>query len=167
MPPPLHWTWERFDGLGVHALHEALMLRCRVFVVEQACAYQEVDDADPRAWHLLGRAAPDGPLLATLRAVDPGVRSPEPSIGRVAIAPQARGTGLGSALMREGLARTAAAWPGHAVRISAQAHLQPFYTSLGFATVSQPYDEDGIAHVQMLWQPQGGAGGAPFQETRP
>ncbi|GAD22149.1 GNAT family N-acetyltransferase [Acidovorax sp. MR-S7] len=145
----VHWTWARFDDLGVHALHDALALRCRVFILEQG-PYQDPDDADRHAWHLLGRAEAGGPLLATLRVVDPGVKYTEPSIGRVVCAPEARGTGLGRALVAEGLARCRAAWPGRAVRISAQAHLQRFYGSLGFAPVSPEYLEDGIPHVEML-----------------
>lgn len=145
----VHWTWARFDDLGVHALHDALALRCRVFILEQG-PYQDPDDADRHAWHLLGRAEAGGPLLATLRVVDPGVKYAEPSIGRVVCAPEARGTGLGRALVAEGLARCRAAWPGRGVRISAQAHLQRFYGSLGFAPVSPKYLEDGIPHVEML-----------------
>lgn len=145
----VHWTWARFDDLGVHALHDALALRCRVFILEQG-PYQDPDDADRHAWHLLGRAEAGGPLLATLRVVDPGVKYTEPSIGRVVCAPEARGTGLGRALVAEGLARCRAAWPGRAVRISAQAHLQRFYGSLGFVPVSPEYLEDGIPHVEML-----------------
>ena len=73
-----------------------------------------------------------GALLAYLRVVDPGVKYDEPSIGRVVTAPEVRGTGLGRALMREGLAGCARHWPGRAVRISAQARLQRFYAELGF-----------------------------------
>ncbi len=151
-PLQLHWTWARFDDLGVHALHDALALRCRVFILEQG-PYQDPDDADKRSWHLLGRAAPGGPLLVTLRVVDPGVNYPEPSIGRVVTAPEARGTGAGRALVAEGLARCRAAWPGQSVRISAQAHLQRFYGEHGFAAVSPEYLEDGIPHVEMLCGP--------------
>lgn len=147
-----HWTWARFDDLGVHALHDALALRCRVFILEQG-PYQDPDDADKHAWHLLGRAQPDGPLLAVLRVVDPGVKYAEPSMGRVATAAQARGTGLGRALIHEGMQRCRQAWPGHGVRISAQAHLQRFYAEQGFVTVSEPYLEDDIPHVEMLWSP--------------
>lgn len=147
----LHWTWARFDELGVHALYDALALRCRVFILEQG-PYQDPDGADRDAWHLLGRDAA-GTLLACLRVVDPGVKYPEPSIGRVVVAPEARGLGAGRALVQEGLARCLAAWPGRAVRISAQAHLQRFYGELGFAPVSPQYLEDGIPHIEMLHAP--------------
>jgi len=150
---PWHWTWARLDDLPARALHDALALRCRVFVVEQRCPYQDVDEADTRAWHLLGRAAPGAPLRATLRVVDPGVYGAEPAIGRVVIAPEARGAGAGQVLMREGMARCRAAWPGQAIRLSAQAHLQGFYGALGFQTVSPQYVEDGIPHVDMLCAP--------------
>ena len=151
MAPVLHWTWARFDDLGVHALHDALALRCRVFILEQG-PYQDPDGADKHAWHLMGRNA-DGTLLALLRVVDPGVNCPEPSIGRVVVAPELRGNGVGRALLKEGLARCQSVWPGRAVRISAQAHLQRFYGSLGFVAVSDVYLEDDIPHIEMLWSP--------------
>jgi len=131
----LHWTWARFDDLGVHALHDTLALRCKVFILEQG-PYQDPDGAD---------------MQACLRVVDPGVNYPEPSIGRVVTAKEARGDGTGRLLMQEGLARCRQAWPGHSVRISAQAHLQRFYGSLGFVAVSDEYLEDDIPHIEMLW----------------
>jgi ElaA protein len=148
MATVVHWTCKRFDDLGVHALHDALALRCRVFILEQG-PYQDPDVADKQAWHLLGYDAA-GQLQACLRVVDPGAKFAEPSIGRVVTAPEARGQGLGRALMAEGLARCAQAWPGRAVRISAQAHLQGFYAALGFVPVGAPYLEDDIPHIEML-----------------
>ena len=147
----LHWTWARFDDLGVHALHDALALRCRVFILEQG-PYQDPDSADKHAWHLLGRS-PDGALGAVLRVVDPGVHGAEPSIGRVVVAPALRGTGAGRALLQEGLRRCQGVWPGRAVRISAQAHLQRYYGEQGFVPVTDEYLEDGIAHIGMLLRP--------------
>ena len=147
----LHWTWARFDDLGVHALHDTLALRCQVFILEQG-PYQDPDGADKRSWHLLGYDDV-GKLQASLRVVDPGVNYPEPSIGRVVTAKAQRGQGAGRALMQEGLARCQQAWPGQGVRISAQAHLQGFYGSLGFVAVSEEYLEDDIPHIEMLWSP--------------
>lgn len=151
----LAWSWARFEELGVDGLYDALALRCRVFVLEQG-PYLDPDGLDRRAWHLLGRspaataAAPAGALLAYLRVVDPGLKYAEPSIGRVITAPEVRGTGLGRALMREGLAGCARLWPGEGVRISAQERLRRFYAALGFQACGEAYLEDGIPHLEML-----------------
>ena len=147
----LRWQWLRYDQLGLDDLYDALALRSRVFVLEQG-PYLDPDGLDRQAWHLLGRDA-SGALVAYLRLLDPGQRYDEPSIGRVVIAADARGTGLGRALMGEGLSRCAQVWPGRAVRISAQAHLQRFYGTLGFDAVGEPYLEDDIPHIEMLRQP--------------
>ena len=147
----MQWTWTRFEALGVNALYDILALRCRVFILEQG-AYLDPDGADRQSWHLQGRDEA-GALQAYLRAVDPGIKYAEPSIGRVITAPEVRRTGLGRALMREGLARCAAQWPGQGVRISAQARLQDFYAGFGFAAEGDDYLEDGIPHRQMLWRP--------------
>ncbi len=145
---PLHWVCARFDALGVHALHDALALRCRVFILEQV-PYQDPDAADKHAWHLLGYA-PGGSLAACLRVLDPGARYAEVSIGRVVTAPEYRLQGVGRALMNEGISHCTQAWPGRAVRISAQAHLQAFYAAWGFETVGETYLEDDIPHIEML-----------------
>jgi len=145
------WSWTRFEALGVHGLYEVLALRCRVFILEQG-AYLDPDGVDPQCWHLCGRNG-QGDLVAYLRAVDPGVKYAEPSIGRVITAPQVRGTGLGRVLMQQGLARCTRQWPGRTVRISAQSRLRRFYETLGFETASEEYLEDNIAHLQMIWRP--------------
>jgi ElaA protein len=147
----MDWTWLRFADLGVDNLHDALQLRCRVFILEQG-PYLDVDGIDRQSWHLLGRDDAST-LVAYLRVVDPAVKYAEPSIGRVITAPEVRGSGLGRMLMREGLAGCAVRWPGRAVRISAQARLQGFYAELGFSVASDEYLEDGIPHLEMLWRP--------------
>ena len=142
------WRWARFGELGVDNLYDALQLRCRVFVLEQG-PYLDPDGLDRQSWHLLGRDA-QGALIAYLRLVDPGARYDEPSIGRVITAPQSRGRGLGRALMAEGVAGCERHWPGRAIRISAQAHLERFYGALGFVRVGDDYLEDHIPHLEML-----------------
>jgi len=145
---PLTWTWQRFSDLGVDGVYDMLALRAKVFVLEQG-PYLDPDGADRHCWHLLGRGAA-GELMAYLRVLDPGVKFDEVSIGRVVVDAALRGQRVGHVLMREGLARCSQVWPGHAIRIGAQAHLQQFYRQHGFRTVSEEYLEDGIAHVQML-----------------
>jgi ElaA protein len=143
----VNWTWSRFGELGVDNLYDALALRCRVFVLEQG-PYLDPDGIDRSAWHLLGRDAM-GVLHAYLRVVDPGAKYDEPSIGRVITSPEMRGTGLGRALVAEGVARCVAAWPGLPIRISAQSHLERFYAGFGFVREGADYLEDGIPHCRM------------------
>ena len=142
------WSWHRFAELGVDNLYDALQLRCRVFVLEQG-PYLDPDGLDRQSWHLLGRTAA-GVLVAYLRIVDPGVKYGEPSIGRVITAPEVRGNGSGRALMAEGITGCERHWPGRAVRISAQAHLERFYNGFGFVRVGENHIEDTIPHVEML-----------------
>lgn len=150
----ISWRCVPFAELTARELHDILQARAAVFVVEQNCAFQDVDGADPDCWHLMGHATPTpgrgSHLVAYCRLVPPGTKFAEPSIGRVITLPPMRGTGHGRELMREALKHTLGLWPGRAVRIGAQARLEKFYVDLGFATVSAPYDEDGIPHVEML-----------------
>ena len=80
----------------------------------------------------------------------PGAKYDEMSIGRVITTPAARGTGAGRALIDQGILQAEALYPGHRIRIGAQQYLERFYGSFGFETVSAPYDEDGIMHIDML-----------------
>ena len=137
----------RFGALGVDGVYDMLALRARVFILEQG-PYLDPDGADRHAWHLLGRNA-SGDLRAYLRVVDPGVKFDEPSIGRVVVDAALRGQGAGHRLVHEGVQRCIEVWPGHDIRISAQAHLQCFYRTHGFETEGDEYLEDEIPHVQM------------------
>lgn len=140
------FRWTPFAELTLLDLHDALALRARVFVVEQDCAYADVDGMDPHAWHLLGRGQ-HGELVSYLRVFPPGVQREEVVIGRVVTGP--RGHGLGTALMREALARVSSTWSDHPTWLSAQAHLAEWYGRLGYRVCGDGYDEDGIPHVPM------------------
>ncbi|MGZ5040347.1 MAG: GNAT family N-acetyltransferase [Usitatibacter sp.] len=144
----MRWRLAPFEELTPREVHDVLQLRAAVFVVEQECAFQDVDGVDLESWHLLGRQ--EGPLVAYARLIPAGVKYDEPSIGRVVTSPTQRGTGLGRELMREVLARADTLWPGRAIRIGAQQRLERFYEDFGFAKSSEPYDEDGIMHIEML-----------------
>src|SRR5262249_48722402 len=140
----LVWHDRAFAELTTAELYAIIALRERVFVVEQACAYLDADGVDVVARHLW--AARAGAIVAYCRIVPAGAKFAEPSMGRVITAPETRGTGLGKELMRRALAAVGPV----AIRIGAQAHLERFYTELGFERASEPYDEDGIPHVEMV-----------------
>jgi ElaA protein len=151
----LKWRFAKFDDLTPREVHDLFQARVGVFVLEQNCPFQDVDGVDPECWHLIGRGAAEedngeGPVLAYCRLVPPGVKFAEPSIGRVLSTAAARGTGAGRELMREAVARAEALWPGQPIRIGAQRYLEKFYGDFGFVPCSEPYDEDGIIHVEML-----------------
>lgn len=142
------WRFARFDDLTAREVHDILQARSAVFVVEQACVFQDVDGVDMQSWHLFSREGNE--VAAYCRLIPPGVKYAEASIGRVITTAIARGRGNGRSLMNEALSRAASLWPGQPIRIGAQQRLERFYQSLGFKTVSEPYDEDGIPHVEML-----------------
>jgi ElaA protein len=146
------WQWSRFSELTTADLYAVVRLREAVFIVEQNCPYPDSDGRDPTAWHLLGweERSSGRVLVAYARIFEPGVRYDEGSIGRVVTAPDVRGTGKGRALMAEALRRFDSLAPGQPIRIAAQRRLEDFYLGLGFRTVSDPYEEDGINHVDML-----------------
>jgi ElaA protein len=144
------WHLRTWAALTRDELHAILRLRAEVFVVEQRCAYQDVDGLDPQAQHLWQTT--DGGDLAPrayARVFAAGVRGPDAVIGRVAVAPAARGHGTGAALMRQAIAACGDA----AISISAQAYLEHFYAELGFARTSADYLEDGIPHLAMRRAP--------------
>jgi ElaA protein len=144
----LEFDWLPFDRLTGREVHDVLQLRQRVFVVEQTCAFLDADGLDPKCWHGLGRE--DGVLVATARIVPPGVKHGEPAIGRVVTAPEVRRTGAGRALMQSAITQTKRLYPGQSIRLGAQRYLEKFYGSLGFSPVGEPYDEDGIPHIEMI-----------------
>lgn len=144
----LSFDWLPFDRLSGREVHDVLQLRQRVFVVEQTCAYLDADGADPQCWHGLGRQGDQ--LVATARLVPPGLKYVEPAIGRVVTAPEARKSGVGRALMVSAIAQVKRSFPGQDIRLGAQRYLEKFYASLGFEVDGEPYDEDGIPHIEMV-----------------
>ncbi|MCV2358901.1 GNAT family N-acetyltransferase [Paucibacter sp. TC2R-5] len=148
----MRWTCLPLAELSPLALYQSLALRSRVFVVEQACVYLDPDGVDLLAWHLLAHDESSGELLASARLLPPLAKGPShrlPEIGRVVSSPAARGRGCGRALMQQAVLECARLWPGHTVAISAQSYLLDFYAGLGFVPTSEPYDEDGIVHIDM------------------
>lgn len=146
--PAIDWRLWRWNEWSNDLLYAALKLRSDIFVVEQRCVFPDMDGLDPACSHLCG-TGPGGELLAYARLLDPGVKYPQASIGRVVTAAAARGRQLGRALMIEALRLSRERHPGVAIHLGAQQHLGRFYGSLGFVQLGEPYLEDGIWHIDM------------------
>jgi ElaA protein len=146
----LHWQILAFAELSLEQLYALLRLRQQVFVVEQQCAYLDLDNGDHTAVHMLGTHL--GELVAYQRCLPPGQSYAESSLGRVVVSPDLRGRQLGRELVRRGIAYNLSRWPQSDVCISAQAHLQHFYASLGFAAEGAGYLEDNIPHQKMRYR---------------
>jgi len=149
--PEITTDWRRFDELTAGELYELLRFRQRIFVVEQASAYPDLDGLDQGAWHLLARL--ESELIGCLRLRPITGPPPIVRIGRVAVSPSLRRAGLGRILMEKALILCREHFPLQAVALGAQVPLVPFYESFGFATTSDPYDDFGVAHVEMMLRP--------------
>ncbi|MCA0274813.1 MAG: GNAT family N-acetyltransferase [Proteobacteria bacterium] len=136
------------DDLSPRDLYAMLKMRLDVFVVEQKCAFPEMDGKDPEALHLRLLAGKE--LLASTRIIAPSGIDDPAYIGRVVVSPDHRGKRLGDKLMVESIAACERLFPARPIALSAQSHLEKFYASFGFATVSEEYLEDDIPHIDML-----------------
>ena len=137
-----------YQELSLDEFHDVIALRIAVFVIEQDCPYQDLDGLDKGAWHLLVKE--ENSLFATLRILRPGTSYAEAwSIGRVVVATQARGTGLGHEIMNRGIEFIQELAPEARIKISAQTYLKAFYEEHGFQQCGEGYLEDGIPHIPM------------------
>ncbi|MDG2989370.1 GNAT family N-acetyltransferase [Candidatus Synechococcus calcipolaris G9] len=145
----INWSWKKISDISGAEMHEILALRQSVFVVEQDCAYLDADEWDKQSWHLLGRRD-DGQLVAYARLNFPHTRYPEPSFGRVLVTKETRGTGAGRRIVAACIQKSRQEYPGSNMRISAQAYLTKFYEEFGFMGVGDPYEDEGIEHLDMV-----------------
>ena len=155
MTPEIATEWRRFEQLSTQELYEILRFRQSIFVVEQGSPYPDLDGFDQTARHLLLRQA--GVLAGYLRLAPMPGPPPLVSIGRVALAPDLRGQGLGRMLMEQALRLCREDYRGRPVVLRAQRHLARFYQSFGFAVSSEPFDDFGVTHVEMMLRTVDGA----------
>ena len=138
-----------FGELTPYELYSILKLRVDVFVVEQNCPYHELDDNDQLAHHLW--LEDDQGIAAYLRILPPGTTFDVPALGRVISA--RRRCGVGSKLLMAGIDAVQKLYGRTAITIEAQVYAREFYEKAGFFQVSEPFDEDGIPHIKMRWEP--------------
>ena len=130
---------KKFEELTTEELYELLKIRVEVFVVEQKCPYQEIDEKDKNAY---------GQIKAYLRVLYPGILFEEASIGRVLTTE--RGKGYANIILREGINIAREKLKVNKIKIEAQTYAKKMYEKFGFKQTSEKFLEDGIPHVQMI-----------------
>jgi len=141
-------TIKTFQGLSLTELYSLLQLRSQVFVVEQACVYQDIDGLDSKAYHLLGFEEEE--LVAYTRVFKIDEHFEKTTIGRVVVSDKKRMLGYGKLIMEATLDFIEKQLYQKTVQLSAQTYLIRFYNELGFSIEGEPYDEDGIEHIKMV-----------------
>ncbi len=144
----IHWTHKSFNELSPSELYAILQLRNEVFVVEQNCVFQDADNKDQLAIHLMGWK--DNLLVAYTRLFDKELAYDKASIGRVVSSSTIRGSGIGKELMQRSIQLLYSIWGKQPIKIGAQFYLKKFYETFGFQPTSEIYLEDGIEHIEMV-----------------
>lgn len=148
----MNWQLKSFSELTNTELYKLLKARTEVFVVEQNCAYPELDDYDQGSMHLY--LEDEGELAALVRLIPSGLKYAEASIGRVMVVKEFRGKGYAREVMEKAINVIANDWKEPKIKIQAQEYLKMFYESLGFKQISDAYLDDGILHIDMNWEPK-------------
>ena len=143
----VEWHWLGMTDMQPELLYDLLAFRESVFVVEQACVYQELDGRDKTALHYLGLS--DARVIACLRLLPPTPGETRARIGRVAVAADWRKLGLAAKMVRQAVKKARSEYPEAGVFLDAQCYLQAFYESLGFKVCGKEFLEDGIPHIPM------------------
>lgn len=141
-----------FCQINSEDLYQMLKLRSEVFVLEQQCAYLDLDGLDQQAHHVF-RKSSGNQIMSYARILPPVLPNNQySSIGRVVVAPSHRHKNLGRDLMLAAVAFTENLFPNHPIQISAQTYLTQFYQSLGFVNTGHFYLEDDIPHQEMRYK---------------
>ena len=149
MEPRLSFYCKDFESLHLRELYDTMVLRQRVFVVEQNCPYLDTDGLDQDSYHLMGVL--DGRLVAYARLLPKGLSYTDyVAIGRIVTAPEVRGSGVGKILVKQALKQCEILYGAGPIKISAQCYLIRFYEGFGFKTVGEEYLEDDIPHIAMI-----------------
>ena len=138
-----------FYELDTEDLYQILRLRSEVFVVEQDCVYQDIDNKDQNAIHLYYKE--NNEILAYTRIFKAGHYYENPCIGRVVVSKKNRGNDLGKKIMIDSMEYIKQNIKGEKIELSAQKYLNKFYKDLGFYKIGEDYLEDGIPHQRMLF----------------
>lgn len=136
---------KKFEELNIDEIYDILRVRSEVFVVEQSCSYQDLDQKDKNAFHIY--FTEDNEIVAYLRVLDKGVLFDEAAIGRVLTT--RRRCGLGTQILKEGIRAAKERFGAESIVVEAQTYARGFYEKQGFRQISEEFLEDGISHIKM------------------
>ena len=139
---------KKFSELSIEELYQILRLRSEVFVVEQDCVYQDLDNKDQISVHIFIKDKNE--IVAYTRIFKSGDYYKNPSIGRVVVSKKDRGKELGKKIMISSIDYIQENLKGDKIELSAQKYLDKFYKDLGFYKIGEDYLEDGIPHQRMI-----------------
>ena len=141
---------KKFSELSTEEIYNILKLRSEVFVVEQNCVYQDIDEKDQKATHLF--IEKNNEIIAYTRIFKKGDYHEEnPSIGRVVVSKKERGKNFGKEIMLNSIEFIKKELKGRKIELSAQKYLDKFYKDLDFYSEGEDYLEDGIPHQRMFY----------------
>jgi ElaA protein len=138
----------KYEELGVDKLYEILKLRSEVFVVEQNCPYQDLDNKDKKAIHVIGEE--NNKIIAYTRIFKKGDFFKNSSIGRVLVKKKYRKKEYGKKIMVKSIEKIKQNPKEEKIELSAQKYLTKFYKDLGFEKKGKEYLEDNIPHIKMI-----------------
>lgn len=137
---------KKFKELTIDELYEILRVRVNVFVVEQKCPYEEIDNKDKSEYHVFLKE--NGEIVAYLRVIKQGVSFEEASIGRVLTTKRKKG--YANIILKEGIKIAKEKFKADKIKIEAQTYAKKLYEKFGFKQISDEFLEDGIPHIKML-----------------
>lgn len=143
------WIVKNFHELTTAELYQIIQHRVNIFIVEQQSIYEDLDDHDQNSLHIIYQEK--GEIVAYARLLPPGEKYEEVSFGRVVVAREKRGTGLGKELVAFTMQQAKGRWATTNIFIEAQNYLKRFYEEFGFVATSEPYELDNVPHIDMLY----------------
>ena len=142
----LKFDVKKFHEIDSKTLHNIFLIRSEVFVVEQKCAYQDIDGKDIKSVHIIGKKKEE--IIAYSRIIN--LNNDFCTIGRVLVKKELRKKGIGIKLIKKSIEEARKVNQNKKIKISAQEYLKSFYTNLGFKYTGKSYLEDGIPHIEMI-----------------
>ena len=145
----MKWSLKKFFELTNEEVYKILKLRNEIFIVEQSCPYMDCDGKDEESYHLFAEDGKD--IIAYLRIVKKGIIYDDVAIGRVCVNKKYRKNNLGREMILRAISFIENELKEKKIKIQAQSYLYDFYKSLGFNEISDTYLEDGISHIDMIY----------------